>query len=175
LAADEIGGNEGHYIKLLLLTGKRRGALAAMRWEEIDLAAGRWTIPAEKSKNDEPLKLILPVPLHPRRLRQRGFNQAVILGREISRRHGVAMDLRTLRRIVDTEAQAGLKKDERRSNIRKAFSIAVPERIRGQSILLVDDVYTTGSTLGECAETLLKAGAEAVGALTLARAIQEPS
>jgi ComF family protein len=119
--------------------------------------------------------LIVPVPLHPRRLRQRGFNQAVILAREISRRHGVAMDFRTLRRIVDTGSQTGLKKEERRSNIRKAFTITVSERIRGQNILLVDDVYTTGSTLGECARTLLKAGAETVGALTLARAIQEPS
>jgi ComF family protein len=119
--------------------------------------------------------LILPVPLHLRRLRQRGFNQSVILAREISRRHGVAMDFRTLRRIVDTESQAGLKKEERRSNIKKAFTLTGPERVRGQNILLVDDVYTTGSTLGECARTLLKAGAEAVGALTLARAIQEPS
>lgn len=119
--------------------------------------------------------LIIPVPLHPRKLRQRGFNQSVVLAREISRRHGVAMDFRALRRIVDTASQTGLKKKERRSNIRKAFSITGPERIRGQNILLVDDVYTTGSTLGECARTLLKAGAEAVGALTLARAIQEPS
>ncbi|HSD93977.1 MAG TPA: double zinc ribbon domain-containing protein, partial [Syntrophales bacterium] len=63
--------------------------------------------------------LILPVPLHPRRLRQRGFNQSVILAREISRRHGVAMDFRTLRRIIDTESQAGLKKEERRANIIK--------------------------------------------------------
>jgi ComF family protein len=116
-----------------------------------------------------------PVPLHPRRLRQRGFNQAVILAREISRSHDMAMDFRTLRRVVDTGSQTGLKKEERRSNIRKAFSITDPERIRGQNILLVDDVYTTGSTLGECARTLLKAGAEVVGALTLARAIQEPS
>lgn len=119
--------------------------------------------------------LILPVPLHPRRLRQRGFNQSVILAREISRQHGVDMDFRALRRIVDTESQAGLKKEERRSNIRKAFSITGPERLRGQKILLVDDVYTTGSTLAECAKTLLKGGAEAVGALTLARAVQEPS
>ena len=87
----------------------------------------------------------------------------------------MAMDFRTLRRVVDTGSQTGLKKEERRSNIRKAFSITDPERIRGRNILLVDDVYTTGSTLGECARTLLKAGAEAVGALTLARAIQEPS
>jgi len=84
------------------------------------------------------------------------------------------MDFRVLRRIVDTESQAGLKKEERRSNIRKAFDIPDPEGIRGKCILLVDDVYTTGSTLAECARILLKGGADTVGALTLARAIQEP-
>jgi ComF family protein len=118
--------------------------------------------------------LIVPVPLHPRRLRQRGFNQSVILAREIAKRRGIAMDFRALRRIIDTESQAGLKKEERRSNIRKAFSIPDPERVRGRRILIVDDVYTTGSTLGECARILVKGGAEAVGALTLARATQEP-
>jgi ComF family protein len=118
--------------------------------------------------------LIVPVPLHPRRLRQRGFNQSVILAREIARRHGIAMEFRALRRIVDTESQAGLKKEERRSNIRKAFGMSDPDRVSGKQVLLVDDVYTTGSTLGECARTLLKGGAESVGALTLARAIQEP-
>ena len=118
--------------------------------------------------------LIVPVPLHPRRLRQRGFNQSVILAREIANRRGIAMDFHALRRVVDTESQAGLKKEERRSNIRKAFSIPDPERVRGRRILIVDDVYTTGSTLGECARVLVKGGAEAVGALTLARATQEP-
>jgi ComF family protein len=118
--------------------------------------------------------LIVPVPLHPRRLRQRGFNQSVILARQIARRHGIAMEFRALKRIVDTESQAGLKKEDRRSNIRKAFGMSGPDRVSGKHVLLVDDVYTTGSTLGECARTLLKAGAESVGALTLARAIQEP-
>lgn len=117
--------------------------------------------------------LIIPVPLHPSRLRQRGFNQSVILAREIAKRHGIPMDFRALRRIVDTDSQAGLKKDERTSNIRNAFSLPDPERIRGRHILLIDDVYTTGSTLGECGKTLLTGGAEAVGALTLARAVQE--
>ncbi|HEX7503990.1 MAG TPA: ComF family protein [Syntrophales bacterium] len=118
--------------------------------------------------------LLIPVPLHPRRLRQRGFNQSVILAREIAKRHGIAMEFRTLRRVVDTESQAGLKKEERRSNIRKAFSVTEPDRVSEKHVLLIDDVYTTGSTLGECARTLLKGGAESVGALTLARAIQEP-
>lgn len=119
--------------------------------------------------------LIVPVPLHSRRLRQRGYNQSVILAREIAKRHGVAMDFRALRRIVDTDSQTGLKKKERQSNIKHAFSLPDPEAIRGRRVLLVDDVYTTGSTLGECARILLEGGADAVGALTLARAIQEPT
>lgn len=122
----------------------------------------------------EDYELIVPVPLHPRRLRQRGFNQSVLLAREVSRRRGVPMDFQALRRIVDTDSQAGLKRGERQSNMKKAFSVPDPGRIRGRRILLVDDVHTTGSTLGECAGTLLKGGAEAVGALTLARAVQEP-
>jgi ComF family protein len=122
----------------------------------------------------EDYDLLVPVPLHPRRLRQRGFNQSVLLAREISRRRGIPLDFLALRRVVDTDSQAGLKKEERRSNMKKAFSVPDPSRIRGRRVLLVDDVHTTGSTLGECAKTLLKGGAEAVGALTLARAIQEP-
>lgn len=122
----------------------------------------------------EDYELIVPVPLHRRRLRQRGFNQSVHLAREVSRRRGIPLDFLALRRVVDTESQAGLKKDERQSNMKSAFSVTAPERIRGRRILLVDDVHTTGSTLGECARTLLKEGAESVGTLTLARAIQEP-
>jgi len=118
-------------------------------------------------------ELLVPVPLHPRRLRQRGFNQSVLLAREISKHRGIPLDFLALRRVIDTESQAGLKKDERRSNMKKAFSVPDPERVRGRRILLVDDVHTTGSTLGECAKTLLRGGAESVGALTLARAIQE--
>ena len=110
----------------------------------------------------------------PRRLRQRGFNQSVLLAREISRHRGIPLDFLALRRVVDTESQAGLKKDDRRTNMKKAFSVSDPARIRGRRILLVDDVHTTGSTLGECAKTLLAGGAESVGALTLARAIREP-
>jgi predicted amidophosphoribosyltransferase len=83
------------------------------------------------------------------------------------------MDFRALRRTIDTDSQAGLKKDERTTNIRNAFNVPEPDRIRGRSILLVDDVYTTGSTVGECASTLLKEGAERIGVLTLARAMQE--
>jgi ComF family protein len=114
--------------------------------------------------------LIMPVPLHPRRLRQRGFNQAVILAGGISRRFPIVLDFLSLKRIVFTEPQVGLGKDMRERNIRGAFSVADKGRIKGERIILVDDVYTTGSTVKECARILMKNKAEKVAVLTLARA-----
>jgi len=114
--------------------------------------------------------LIMPVPLHPRRLKQRGFNQAMILAREISRRFSRQLDFLSLRRIVFTEPQVGLGKDMRELNIRGAFQVADAGRIKGEKIILVDDVYTTGSTVKECARILMQNKAEQVAVLTLARA-----
>lgn len=114
--------------------------------------------------------LIMPVPLHPRKLRQRGFNQAMILAREISRRFSLNLDFLSLQRNVFTEPQVGLGKDMRESNIREAFQVADAGRINGEKIILVDDVYTTGSTVKECARILMKNKAEKVAVLTLARA-----
>lgn len=113
--------------------------------------------------------LIMPVPLHPKRLRQRGFNQALILAREISRHFSIALDFLSLRRIVFTEPQVGLGRDMRERNIKGAFSVADKGRIKGEKIILVDDVYTTGSTVRECAQALIKSKAEKVAVLTLAR------
>jgi len=114
--------------------------------------------------------LIIPVPLHPRRLRQRGFNQAIILAREISRLHSLRLDFLSLQRVVFTEPQVGLGKDMRELNIRGAFHVADAERIRGEKVILVDDVYTTGSTVKECARVLMRNKVEQVSVLTLARA-----
>ncbi len=115
--------------------------------------------------------LIVPVPLHRRRLRERGFNQAVILAREIAGRFSLPLDWRSLRRRVFTEPQVGLGKDRRTSNVRGAFGVVDGKRIEGQRIVLVDDVYTTGSTVRECAEILMKNKAAEVAVLTLARAV----
>jgi ComF family protein len=114
--------------------------------------------------------LIMPVPLHPRRLRQRGFNQALILAREISRRFSLQLDFSSLQRLVFTEPQVGLGKDRRDLNIRGAFQVPDAGRIKGEKIILVDDVYTTGSTVKECARILMQNKAEQVAVLTLARA-----
>ena len=115
--------------------------------------------------------LIMPVPLHPRRLRQRGFNQSLVLAREISRHSALPLDFLSLRRIVFTEPQVGLGKDQRERNLRGAFQVADAGRVMGEKIILVDDVYTTGSTVKECALTLMKNKAESVSVLTLARTI----
>jgi ComF family protein len=113
--------------------------------------------------------LTIPVPLHKRRLRARGFNQSLFLARVISRELATPLDYLSLIRTRHTRAQAGLSKEERRKNVRNAFSVLNSEIIEDKEILLVDDVFTTGHTLNECARTLKKSGARAVICLTLAR------
>ena len=113
--------------------------------------------------------LTIPVPLHRRRLRARGFNQSLLLARVISSGLGTRLDYKSLMRRRHTRAQTGLSKEERRKNVRDAFSVMNPEIIEDKAILLVDDVLTTGHTLNECAKTLKKSGARVVICLTLAR------
>ncbi len=115
--------------------------------------------------------LILPVPLHPKKLRQRGFNQAVFLGRALARQHGLALRVDLIRRKGYTMPQVGLDAKDRHQNVRGAFEVKTPEAVEGKKVILVDDVYTTGSTVSECAMVLKEAGAEEVAVLTLARAV----
>ena len=130
-----------------------------------DFSGGIWDMKS--------FSVIMPVPLHKKRLRERGFNQAVILARAIAKRFALPLDFMALRREVLTAPQVGLGHEERSINVRGAFTVRKPERAAGKRILLVDDVYTTGSTLAECAKTLLKAGADSVAVLTLARAFRD--
>jgi ComF family protein len=130
-----------------------------------DFAGGIWDMKV--------FSVIIPVPLHRKRLRERGFNQAVILARKISKRFALPLDFLTLRRQLFTAPQVGLGREERSVNVRGAFTVRKPERTAGKRVLLVDDVYTTGSTLLECTRTLLDAGADSVAILTLARAFRD--
>lgn len=114
--------------------------------------------------------LILPVPLHPKRERQRGFNQAGLLAARVSRQCGIPLGRKDCVRVRDTPPQTGLRAAERRKNVSGAFAVPHPERVRGLRLLLVDDVLTTGATADACARALLDAGAAGVWALTLARA-----
>ena len=113
--------------------------------------------------------LIMPVPLHPRRLRTRGFNQSLLLARRVASKTGSYFDFLSLRRTRFTEPQTELSSEERKKNVRKAFEVVKPEAVKGRTIVLVDDVATTGSTLNECAKALKRAGADSVLCLVLAR------
>lgn len=113
--------------------------------------------------------LAIPVPLHRYRLRARGFNQSLLLARVVSSDLGTRLDYLSLVKKRHTMAQTGLGKEERRKNVKGAFSVSNPEVVEGEKILLIDDVFTTGHTLNECARTLKRAGANAVVCLALAR------
>ncbi len=115
--------------------------------------------------------LLVPVPLHPKRLRERGFNQALMLGKAIGRREGVPCRGFLLRKIRWSPPQIDLSPQAREKNVKGSFAVTDPERVRGKRVLLIDDVMTTGSTVNECAGELLKAGAGEVDVFTLARAV----
>jgi ComF family protein len=115
--------------------------------------------------------LIVPVPLHVRRLRSRGFNQAVLLGDLLAREWKLPLARRALRRIRWTEPQINLAAHERRDNVKGAFAVADPAAVAGKRVLLVDDVLTTGSTAEECSRVLKRAAAAEVTVITVARAV----
>lgn len=114
-------------------------------------------------------QLIIPVPLHRSRLRQRGFNQAVLLGKVLSSQLSLPMMPDALIRTRPTEPQIDLSAAERRLNVKGAFSVSKPGAVAGKRILLLDDIMTTGSTMNECARELKNAGATMVIASTIAR------
>ncbi len=135
----------------------------------LELLAAGW----ERWYGETEYHRIVPVPLHPRKVRERGFDQSAILAAGLSRRTGIPGDRKSLVRIRYTGTQTRLSRRARRENIRGAFRVRGAERVRGASILLVDDVYTTGATVGECAAALRAAGAETVDVLTVARAVEK--
>jgi ComF family protein len=114
---------------------------------------------------------IIPIPLHPRRLRQRSFNQASLIARRIGKRLDMPVNEGSFIRGRWTAPQVGLSRAKREANVRGAFQVVRADEIRGGRWLLLDDVYTTGSTLKEASRTLRVAGAEAIHVLTLARVL----
>jgi len=116
-----------------------------------------------------PVDVVMPVPLHGRRRRQRGFNQSELLARVLAARAGLELDVRSLRRNRNTPQQTlADDRSRREQNVRAAFSCRAS--LTGRRVLLIDDVLTTGATLRECARTLRQAGAASVCALTFCHA-----
>ena len=116
--------------------------------------------------------LVIPVPLHPTRLREREFNQSLLLADQVAKHTALPLSFTNLVRTVPSEPQSTLSRKERMKNLRRAFAVRQPQSIAQKRILLIDDVFTTGTTVNECAKVLRKAGAEAVLVLTLARTIE---
>jgi competence protein ComFC len=123
-----------------------------------ELAHGRWD-------------MIVPVPLHPAKLREREFNQAERLARQLSIATRIPLQTKLLRRIDPTSSQTRLSREQRAANVRKAFALGQPLKLKGARVVLVDDVFTTGATTSACAKVLKAAGAGGVCVWTLARGI----
>ncbi|MDP3286329.1 MAG: phosphoribosyltransferase family protein [Desulfobacterales bacterium] len=123
--------------------------------------------------------LVVPVPLHVKRFRERGFNQAYVLVKNLAKQAerfitepvGLKIGRDVLERTRYTEPQTGLGREKRMKNIKGAFTVRDASAVEGKRVLLVDDVYTTGATADECAKALLEGGALSVDVLTLARAV----
>jgi ComF family protein len=114
--------------------------------------------------------LVVPVPLHPRRLAERGYNQAALLAAVVAHELGAPLAARALTRTRHTPRQARLDRANRLANVAGAFQVRTPAHVRGRRVVLVDDVATTGATLVACADALRRAGAASVTALVVARA-----
>jgi ComF family protein len=145
--------------------GKRLGELLAPTWNSLPQIAESTSL------------LVVPVPLHPSRRRERGFNQSELLAAGLVRALGRMRSVPApqianacLRRKRATPPQTGLSVAARRENLRGAFEVIKPDAVRGRGIVLLDDVMTTGATLSACSRTLKRAGAAQVMGLTLARA-----
>jgi len=119
---------------------------------------------------------VIPVPLHRTKLRQRGFNQAELIARAAMKIRQPGDRLRwcagVLERKRETASQIGLTTHQRRENLRGAFAVAQPELVKGREVLVVDDVYTTGATVSECARVLRRAGVRKVWVATVARTLK---
>lgn len=150
----------------LVLRLKRQGRRAGLsHFAQLMYASGRELV--------QEADLAIPVPLHYRRLAQRGFNQAGWLASALSRQTGLPVAHHVLRRVKASQSQGHLSPRQRRMNVAGAF--AVPDkhraRVQGRRILLIDDVFTTGATVEACARALLRAKAANVDVLTLARVV----
>ncbi len=162
--------------------GALRGLIHLLKYEQVRPAAavlGRMlaaVIEAEAEALPAERAVVVPVPLHRRKLRQRGFNQSELIARAALKLRpggrGWSINAGLLERRRETQSQIGLTRHQRRENMRGAFVAPWPQEIEGREVLLVDDVFTTGTTVSECARVLRRAGASKVWVATVARTLK---
>ncbi|HWF18807.1 MAG TPA: ComF family protein [Verrucomicrobiae bacterium] len=119
----------------------------------------------------EKCDMIVPVPLHPAKRREREFNQAARLARHLSRATGIPVNTDLLERVEPTQTQTRLTRQERAENVQNAFALRKGEKLNGQRVVVLDDVFTTGATTSACAKVLLSSGADDVCVWTVARGL----
>jgi ComF family protein len=129
------------------------------------------TGPAKELTRLHQIHTIVPVPLHYKRLRQRGFNQASLLARGLGSLLHIPVDYSSLTRTRWTAPQIGLSRNQRAANVKGAFDLKATEKIKGKTVLLLDDVLTTGETVNQCVRVLKDGGAREVVVLTVARTV----
>ncbi len=154
--------------------GKLREALHAYKYgARLDLARYGGDLLAEEARSLGPFDAIVPVPLHAKRLRARGYNQSALIAKRLGRTLDCPVWCEALERLRDVPPQVDLSRSERLQNMRGAFAVrrADAVRLKGQRLLLIDDVLTTGATVNECARVLMRAGAEQVDVITIARTL----
>lgn len=122
----------------------------------------------ELAKHNWDIDFIVPSPIHPTRLKERGYNHTELIAHELSHLSNIKVEVDLLNKVRNTPFQARLTREERLNNVLGAYAVTDPYKVYGKKILFVDDVYTTGATAAECAKTLLLAGAEKVYVLTAA-------
>ncbi|MCD6310171.1 MAG: ComF family protein [Candidatus Eremiobacteraeota bacterium] len=163
---------------LYIYKGPIRNALLAWKYKRIEnLGPVMAEIFIDGLKKDkkfiQDVDVVIPVPLHESRIKERGFNQSEILAEAISSEFGIPMRTRNLKRNRATALQSRLNREQRQNNVRGAFSVLWARELYRKRILIVDDIMTTGVTLNECARVLRNAGAKQVTGITLCRDIPE--
>ena len=113
--------------------------------------------------------IIVPVPLNKKRKKERGYNQSELIARELSNETNIQMVKDCIIKVKNVEAQSSLNKEERQKNIQGVYELINTKDLDGKKVLIIDDVYTTGSTINECSKVLSKAHTSKIGALTIAK------
>lgn len=173
---EQIAENEKYFKELMWIfkyEGEIRKEILSYKFGEKNYKYKAFVIFLKKNKKIcDKLKsydIIMPIPISKKRKKQRGYNQSALIARNLAKEFSMQYDEKVLKKIKDNIAQSSLNKEERIKNVQNVYYINKTNKIIEKKILLVDDIYTTGSTANECSKIVKKAGAKEVGIFTIAK------